>query len=74
MIDIEIFQSQAIEIRKRISVAQQGLIAKVETIQNHCQLIDQALENISSEKKKRGGSGHRFQEVVIATTKKEMEQ
>jgi hypothetical protein len=54
MIDIEIFQSQAIEIRKRISVAQQGLIAKVETIQNRCQLIDQALENISFREKEEG--------------------
>jgi hypothetical protein len=35
MIDIGIFQSQAIEIRKRILVVQQGLLAKVETIQNH---------------------------------------
>jgi hypothetical protein len=51
MIDIGIFQSQAIEIRKTILTAQQGLIAKVETMQNHCQLIDQALENISFKEK-----------------------
>jgi len=43
MIDIGIFQSQAIEIRKRVLAAQQDLLEKVETIQNHCQLIDQVL-------------------------------
>ena len=40
VIDIRIFQSQAIEIRKRVSTAQKGLLAKVDTIQNNCQLID----------------------------------
>jgi hypothetical protein len=58
VIDIGIFQSQAIEIRKRVSAAQQDLLAKVETIQNHCQLIDQVLENISFQRKRSwGGSG-----------------
>jgi hypothetical protein len=47
IIDIGIFQSQAIEIRKRLSAAQQGLLAKVETIQRSFQLIDQVLENLS---------------------------
>jgi hypothetical protein len=40
VIDIGIFQSQAIEIRKRLLVVQQGLLVKVETIQSSCQLID----------------------------------
>jgi hypothetical protein len=56
MIDIEIFQSQAIEIRKRVSVAQQDLLAKMETIQNHCQLIYQVLENISFREKEAGAA------------------
>jgi hypothetical protein len=47
VIDIGIFQSQAIEIRKRLSAAQQGLLVKVETIQSSFQLIDQVLENLS---------------------------
>jgi small-conductance mechanosensitive channel len=71
MIDIGIFQSQAIEIRKRVLAAQQDLLAKVETIQNHCQLIDQVLENISFREKEVGAARVAFQEVVIATTKKE---
>jgi hypothetical protein len=71
MIDIGIFQSQAIEIRKRILAAQQGLIAKVETIQNHCQIVDQALENISFREKEAGEARVVFQGAVIATTKME---
>jgi hypothetical protein len=71
VIDIGIFQSQAIEIRKRVSTAQQDLLAKVETIQNNCQLIDQVLENISFREKEAGAARVIFQEAVIATTKKE---
>jgi hypothetical protein len=59
VIDIRIFQSQAIEIQRRVSVAQQDLLAKVETIQNHCQIIDQVLEDISlREREVWGGSTH----------------
>ena len=35
VIDITVFQSQATEIRKKVEVAQQDLLAKVETIHNH---------------------------------------
>jgi hypothetical protein len=71
VIDIGIFQSQAKEIRKRVSTAQQDLLAKVETIQNNCQLIDQVLENISFREKEAGAARVAFQEAVIATTKRE---
>jgi hypothetical protein len=72
VIDIGIFQSQAIEIRKRVSAAQQDLLAKVETIQNLCQIIDQVLEDISLREREAGAARVIFQEAVIATTKKEM--
>jgi hypothetical protein len=72
VIDIGIFQSQAIEIRKRVSVAQQDLLAKVEAIQNHCQTIDQALKDISLREREAGVARVAFQEAVIATMKKEM--
>jgi hypothetical protein len=72
VIDIGIFQSQAIEIRKRVSAAQQGLLAKVETIQNNCQLIDRVLENLSLREKEVGAARVAFQEAIIATTKREI--
>jgi hypothetical protein len=39
VIDITVFQSQATEIRNKVEVAQQDLLAKVETIQNHFHMI-----------------------------------
>jgi hypothetical protein len=71
VIDIGIFQSQAIEIRKRVLATQQDLLAKVETIQNNCQLIDQVLENISFREKEAGVARVSFQEAFIATKKRE---
>ena len=51
---------------------QEDLLAKVETIQNHCQNIDQVLEDISLREREVGAARVAFQEAVIATTKKEM--
>jgi hypothetical protein len=72
VIDIRIFKSQAIEIQKRLSVAQQDLLAKVEAIENHCRTIDQVLEDISLREREAGAAQAAFQEAFIATTKKEM--
>jgi hypothetical protein len=72
VIDIGIFQSQAIEIRKRVSVAQEYLLAKMEAIQNHCQTIGQALKDISLREREDGVARVAFQEVVIDIMKKDM--
>jgi hypothetical protein len=53
-----------------VSVAQQDLLAKVEAIQNHCQTIDQVLEDISLREREAGAARVTFQEVVIATKKR----
>ena len=47
VLDIKMFRSQAAEIRQKVLTAQQDLLVKVGTIQNHFQTIDQVLENIS---------------------------
>jgi hypothetical protein len=73
VIDIRIFQSQAIEIQRRVSTAEQDLLAKVETIQNLCQIIDRVLEDISLRERKVGAARVIFQEAVIATMKKEVD-
>jgi hypothetical protein len=43
VLDIKMFRSQAAEIRQKVSTAQQDLLVKVGTIQNHFQTIDQVL-------------------------------
>jgi hypothetical protein len=53
-------------------MAQQNLLVKVGTIQNHFQMVDQILENISSREREVGEAQHAFQDVVIATAKIEM--
>jgi hypothetical protein len=72
VIDIGIFQSQAIEIQKRVSIAQHDLLAKVESIQNHFQTIDQVLKDISLREREAETDWVTFQEVIIAMMKKKM--
>jgi hypothetical protein len=71
VIDIGIFQSQAIEIRKRVPTTQKGLLSKVETIQNNCELIDRVLENLTLREKDARAAQVAFQEAIIATTRRE---
>jgi hypothetical protein len=47
------------------------LLAKVETIQSNFQLIDQVLENLSLKERDVGAAWVAFQEVIIATTRRE---
>jgi chromosome segregation ATPase len=60
VLDIKVFRSQATEIRHKVLTAQQNLLVKVGTIQNHFQMIDQVLENISSREREARGSTGRF--------------
>jgi aminoglycoside/choline kinase family phosphotransferase len=72
VINIEIFQSQAMEIWSRVSATQRSLLAKVETIRDNCLLIDQVLENLFVRERESGAARITFQEAVIATTNKEL--
>jgi hypothetical protein len=67
MIDIGMFKSQAIEIRSRISSAQQNLLAKVGAIRENCLLVNQVSENLSARERDAGAARVAFQEAVIAT-------
>jgi hypothetical protein len=72
VIDISIFQSQATKIRNKVEVAQQDLLAKVETIQNHFHMIEQALKDISLREREVAAAWVAFQEAVIAIAKEEV--
>jgi hypothetical protein len=67
VIDIGMFQSQAMEIRGRVSAAQRNLLAKVEAIRDNCLLVNQVLENLSAREREAGAARVTFQEAVIAT-------
>jgi hypothetical protein len=70
-IDIEMFQSQAMEIRGRVSAAQRSLLGKVEQIRDNCLLVNQVLENLSAREREAGAERVAFQEAVIATNSRD---
>jgi hypothetical protein len=71
VINIRIFQSQAMEIRNRVSAAQRSLLAKVEMIRDNFLLVDQVLKKLSVREREFGAARVTFQEAVIDTTNRE---
>jgi hypothetical protein len=67
VIDVEGFKSRAIEIRSRISSAQQSLLAKVGVIREDCLLMHRVSENLTVRERDAEAARLAFQEVVIAT-------
>jgi hypothetical protein len=74
VINIGMFQSQAMEIRSRVSTAQRNLLAKVEVIWDNFLLVNQVLENLSFREREVGAARVTFQEAVIATNNRELER
>jgi hypothetical protein len=66
MINVEGFKSRAIEIRNRISSAQQNLLAKVGAIRENCLLMNQVSENLTVRERDAEAARVAFQEAVIA--------
>jgi hypothetical protein len=46
VVDIALFQAQALEVLRKLEIVQQSLLSKVKIVQNHSQLMDEALGNI----------------------------
>jgi hypothetical protein len=67
MIDVEMFKSQAIGIRSRISSAQQSLLARIGEIRENCLLVNQVSENLTARERDAEAARVAFQEAVIAT-------
>jgi hypothetical protein len=71
VINIRMFQSQAMEIQSRVFAAQRNLLAKVEVIRDNCLLVNQVLENLSAREREVGVARVAFQEAVIATNNRD---
>jgi hypothetical protein len=67
VIDIKIVKSRAIDIRSRISSAQQSLLNKVGEIREECLLIHWISENLINKERNAEAARIAFQEAVIAT-------
>jgi len=72
IIDVTMFQDQALELQKKLEEAQLRLLSKVEIIQNHFWVIDQALSNIVLREREAIISPTTFQEAFISSTKEEI--
>jgi hypothetical protein len=66
MIDVEMFKSQAIGIRSRISSAQQSLLARIGEIRENCLLVNQVSENLTAREREAEAARVAFQDAVIA--------
>jgi hypothetical protein len=53
VVDIAVFQAHALEVRKKLEIAQQSLFTKVEIIQNHFRVVNQSLDNICFRERER---------------------
>ena len=46
IVDMEIFQAQALEVHEKMESAQQNLLTKVEVVQNYYRVANHSLNNI----------------------------
>jgi hypothetical protein len=69
IVDITVFQAQALEVRKELEATQQSLLTKVETVQDHFRVIDQALNNICLREREAIAARTTFQEAVVSSAK-----
>jgi hypothetical protein len=63
VVDILAFQTQTLEVHKEMESAQQSLFNKVEGIQNHFQVANQALDNICLKEREVIAAQTNFQEA-----------
>jgi hypothetical protein len=68
-VDIVLFQAQELEVLKKLEIAQQSLLSKVKIIQNHSQVMDEALSNIVLREREAIIARTTFQEAVISLAK-----
>jgi hypothetical protein len=69
VIDITVFQAQALEVCKKLESTQQSLFDKVKAIQNHFQVVNQSLDNICFREKEAIAARTTFQEVVVSSAR-----
>jgi bifunctional DNase/RNase len=69
VVDIIVFQAQALEVRKEFEEAKKKLLTNVETFQDHFQVIDHALNKICLREREDIVSWTTFQEAIVSSTK-----
>jgi hypothetical protein len=72
VVNLTVFQAQALEVHQKLEAEQQSLFSKVEIIQNHFQDVSQSLENIVFKEKEATTARAAFQKAVIFSAKEEV--
>jgi hypothetical protein len=72
VMDIAVFQDQALEVLNKLEIAQQSLLAKVEIIQNHFQEVNQSLDNMSFKEGEATTARTTFQKAVVSSTREKV--
>jgi hypothetical protein len=72
VIDITVFQTQAMEISNNLKSVQRSLLRKVEIIQNHFRMVNESLDNICSREREATAAQVTFQEAVVSLAREEM--
>jgi hypothetical protein len=72
VVDIALFQAQALEVLKKLEIAQQSLFTKVEIIQNHFREVNQSLDNIGFREREATAARTTFQEAVVSSAREEI--
>jgi hypothetical protein len=67
VIDVEIVKSRAIDIRSRVSSAQQSLLNKIGEFRKDCLMVNQISENLIVKERNAEAARVVFQEAVLAT-------
>jgi hypothetical protein len=71
VVDMEVFQSQALEVHEKLESTQQSLFFKVEVVQNHFWVVDQSLNRIFLKEREAIAARATFQEAIVASPKDE---
>jgi hypothetical protein len=69
VVDILAFQTQTLEVHKELESTQRSLFNKVEAIQNHFQVVNQALDNICLKEREAIAARTNFQEAVVSSAR-----
>jgi signal transduction histidine kinase len=69
VVDMEIFQAQALEVHEKLESTQQNLLTKVEVVQNYYRVADHSLNNIHLKEREAIAARVTFQEVHFISNK-----
>jgi hypothetical protein len=72
VIDMKVFQAQALEVHTKIEAGQHKLISKVEIIQNYFQQVSQSFDSILLKEKEAKVAQTTFQKAAVLSAKEEV--